>query len=82
MLGMILLMGIAKKNSIMLVDFTNQIRAQGVERHEALLQACPIRLRPILMTSIATIAGACRRRWRSARAPSCSGRWRSRSWAA
>jgi multidrug efflux pump len=58
MLGLILLMGIAKKNSIMLVDFTNQIRARGVERHDALLQACPIRLRPILMTSIATIAGA------------------------
>jgi HAE1 family hydrophobic/amphiphilic exporter-1 len=58
MLGLILLMGIAKKNSILLVDFTNQIRAQGVERHAALLQACPIRLRPILMTSTATIAGA------------------------
>ncbi len=57
-LGLILLMGIAKKNSIMLVDFTNQIRAKGVERHQALLQACPVRLRPILMTSIATIAGA------------------------
>jgi HAE1 family hydrophobic/amphiphilic exporter-1 len=58
MLGVILLMGIAKKNSIMLVDFTNQIRARGVERHKALLEACPIRLRPILMTSMATIAGA------------------------
>ncbi len=58
MLGLILLMGISKKNSIMLVDFTNQIRARGVERHQALLRACPIRLRPILMTSIATIAGA------------------------
>jgi HAE1 family hydrophobic/amphiphilic exporter-1 len=58
MLGVILLMGIAKKNSIMLVDFTNQIRARGVERHQALLEACPIRLRPILMTSMATIAGA------------------------
>jgi multidrug efflux pump len=57
-LGIILLMGIAKKNSILLVDFTNQIRAQGVERHEAILKACPIRLRPILMTSMATIAGA------------------------
>jgi HAE1 family hydrophobic/amphiphilic exporter-1 len=57
-LGLILLMGIAKKNSIMLVDFTNQIRERGVERHEALLHACPVRLRPILMTSIATIAGA------------------------
>jgi HAE1 family hydrophobic/amphiphilic exporter-1 len=58
MLGMILLMGIAKKNSILLVDFTNQMREQGHERHEALLRACPVRLRPILMTSIATIAGA------------------------
>jgi len=58
MLGLILLMGIAKKNSIMLVDFTNQIREQGTERHAALLRACPIRLRPILMTSVATIAGA------------------------
>jgi multidrug efflux pump subunit AcrB len=58
MLGIILLMGIAKKNSILLVDFTNQARASGLERHEALLHACPIRLRPILMTSIATIAGA------------------------
>jgi hydrophobe/amphiphile efflux-1 (HAE1) family protein len=58
MLGLILLVGIAKKNSIMLVDFTNQFRERGVERHEALLQACPIRLRPILMTSSATIAGA------------------------
>ena len=58
MLGMILLMGIAKKNSIMLVDFTNQMRAQGAERHEAILKACPVRLRPILMTPLATIAGA------------------------
>jgi hydrophobe/amphiphile efflux-1 (HAE1) family protein len=58
MLGIILLMGIAKKNSILLVDFTNQARAAGMERHEALLHACPVRLRPILMTSIATIAGA------------------------
>ncbi len=58
LLGVILLMGIAKKNSIMLVDFTNQMRERGHERHEALLLACPIRLRPILMTSLATIAGA------------------------
>jgi HAE1 family hydrophobic/amphiphilic exporter-1 len=58
MLGCILLMGIAKKNSILLVDFTNQMRERGVERHQAILQACPVRLRPILMTSTATIAGA------------------------
>jgi len=58
MLGLILLMGIAKKNSILLVDFTNQMRAEGADTHEALMRACPLRLRPILMTSFATIAGA------------------------
>ncbi len=58
MIGLILLMGIAKKNSIILVDFANQLRERGVERHQAVLQACPIRLRPILMTTMSTIAGA------------------------
>ncbi|MGZ3788933.1 MAG: efflux RND transporter permease subunit [Bacteriovorax sp.] len=58
MIGLILLMGIVKKNSILLVDFTNQRRALGESPSEALLHACPVRLRPILMTSIATIAGA------------------------
>jgi hydrophobe/amphiphile efflux-1 (HAE1) family protein len=58
MLGLILLMGIAKKNSILLVDFTNQVREKGRDTDEALLEACPVRLRPILMTSMATIAGA------------------------
>ncbi len=58
LIGFILLMGIVKKNSILLVDFTNQVREQNVEVKPALLQACPTRLRPILMTSIATIAAA------------------------
>lgn len=58
MIGLILLMGLVKKNSILLVDYTNQIRHQGAAVNEALLQACPIRLRPILMTTLATIAGA------------------------
>jgi HAE1 family hydrophobic/amphiphilic exporter-1 len=58
MIGLILLMGIVKKNSIMLVDFTNQVRAEGKSTEESLLTACPIRLRPILMTSLATIAAA------------------------
>jgi HAE1 family hydrophobic/amphiphilic exporter-1 len=57
-IGLILLMGIVKKNSILLVDFTNQRRAAGMNVKEALLNACPIRLRPILMTSCATIAAA------------------------
>ena len=58
MIGLILLMGIVKKNSILLVDFTNQKRSEGKRVREALLEACPVRLRPILMTSVATIAGA------------------------
>ncbi len=58
MVALILLMGLVKKNSIMLVDFTNQRRAQGMTVHNALMDACPTRLRPILMTSFATIAGA------------------------
>ena len=57
-IGIILLMGIVKKNSILLVDFTNQRRLLGDDRDRALLHACPQRLRPILMTSVSTIAGA------------------------
>ncbi len=58
MIGIILLMGIVKKNSILLVDFTNQLRAKGQDVQSALLEACPKRLRPILMTSLATITAA------------------------
>jgi HAE1 family hydrophobic/amphiphilic exporter-1 len=58
LIGLILLMGIVKKNSILLVDFTNQMREQNLEVRPALLKACPIRLRPILMTSLSTIAAA------------------------
>ncbi len=58
MIGLILLMGLVKKNSIILVDYTNQLRNEGLSVREAVLKACPIRLRPILMTSIATVAGA------------------------
>ena len=59
MIGLVLLMGIVKKNSILLVDFTNQVHSKGnITIYDSLLEACPVRLRPILMTSIATIAGA------------------------
>ncbi len=57
MIGFIMLMGLVTKNGILLVEFTNQLKAQGKSTHEALLEAGPIRLRPILMTSIAMIAG-------------------------
>lgn len=57
-IGIILLMGIVKKNSILLVEFTNHRRVLGESRDEALLYACPARLRPILMTTVSTVAGA------------------------
>ena len=58
MIGFILLMGIVKKNSILLVEFTNHLRQLGKDPKTAILEACPVRLRPILMTSFATVAGA------------------------
>jgi len=58
LIGLVLLMGIVKKNSILLVDFTNQLREQGQSVQEALLRACPVRLRPILMTSLSTVVAA------------------------
>ncbi len=56
-IGLIMLMGLVTKNSILLVDFTNRIRRTGKSIHEALLIAGPIRLRPILMTTLAMIFG-------------------------
>ncbi|MBI1987508.1 MAG: efflux RND transporter permease subunit [Nitrospinae bacterium] len=56
-IGMILLMGIVKKNAILLVDYINTLRRRGMERDEAICRAGPVRLRPILMTSIAVIFG-------------------------
>lgn len=57
MIGLILLMGLVTKNSILLVDFTIRLRHEGMTREEALLTAGPIRLRPILMTTLAMILG-------------------------
>lgn len=57
MIGMIMLMGLVAKNGILLVDFTNQVKARGVSTYEALMEASPLRLRPILMTTIAMIGG-------------------------
>lgn len=57
-IGLILLMGISKKNGILLIEFTKQLRFQGRETKDALMEACPIRLRPVLMTSFATLAAA------------------------
>ena len=56
-IGLILLMGLVKKNAILLVDYTNILRQRGMERRQALLEAGPVRLRPILMTTFAMIMG-------------------------
>lgn len=56
-IGLIMLVGIVVKNAILLVDYTNTLRKNGHDRREALLTAGPVRLRPILMTTIATVLG-------------------------
>jgi multidrug efflux pump len=58
MIGLMLLMGIVKKNSIILVDYANNFRRQGFGAREAMEKAGPIRLRPILMTATATLMAA------------------------
>jgi len=57
MIGIIMLVGLVTKNAILLVDYTNTLREEGLSRTEAILQAGPTRLRPILMTTIAMIIG-------------------------
>jgi multidrug efflux pump len=54
----IMLIGIAAKNGVLIVEFANQLREQGVERIEAIVQAAVTRLRPVLMTSLCTAFGA------------------------
>lgn len=56
-IGIIMLLGVSTKNSILLVDYTKQLSEQGLSRDEALIKAGRTRLRPILMTTIALVAG-------------------------
>ncbi|MCU0360497.1 MAG: efflux RND transporter permease subunit [Bacteroidia bacterium] len=57
-IGMIMLIGLVTKNGILIVEFANQLRDQGMKVKEALIEASTARLRPILMTSLATVLGA------------------------
>ena len=56
-IGIIMLMGLVTKNAILLVDFANQMRLEGMQRTEALIEAAHVRLRPILMTTLAMVFG-------------------------
>jgi HAE1 family hydrophobic/amphiphilic exporter-1 len=57
MIGILLLFGLVTKNSILLVDYANQLRAEGLDKVAAMRKAAPIRMRPVLMTAIAMIFG-------------------------
>ena len=57
LIGFVMLVGVIVNNGIVLVDYTNQLRLEGMERREAIVEAGVTRLRPILMTSITTILG-------------------------
>ena len=57
-IGIVMLVGLAAKNGILIVEFANQLRDEGRDVREAIVESCAVRLRPILMTSIATVMGA------------------------
>ncbi|MFP3120626.1 MMPL family transporter [Rickettsia sp. R2] len=57
-IGLITLIGLITKNSIMIVEFANQLRAKGVKVQEAIIESSKLRLRPILMTTLAAVVGA------------------------
>lgn len=57
-IGIVMLVGLAAKNGILIVEFANQLRDEGRSVHQAIVESAMVRLRPILMTSIATVVGA------------------------
>ena len=57
-IGIVMLIGLAAKNGILIVEFANQLRDDGADVHGAIAEAARVRLRPILMTSVATVMGA------------------------
>jgi HAE1 family hydrophobic/amphiphilic exporter-1 len=57
MIGIVLLAGLVTKNSILLVDYANQLRAEGLDKTAAMRRAAPVRMRPVMMTALAMIFG-------------------------
>jgi HAE1 family hydrophobic/amphiphilic exporter-1 len=57
MIGIVLLAGLVTKNSILLVDYANQLRAEGMDKVSAMRKAAPVRMRPVVMTALAMIFG-------------------------
>jgi multidrug efflux pump subunit AcrB len=57
LMGVVMLVGIAVSNSILIVEFTRHLRSDGMNVRDAVAMACRVRLRPVLMTSLATIIG-------------------------
>jgi HAE1 family hydrophobic/amphiphilic exporter-1 len=57
LIGILLLFGLVTKNSILLVDYANQLRASGMDKVEAMRTAAPVRMRPVLMTALSMIFG-------------------------
>jgi multidrug efflux pump subunit AcrB len=77
-IGIILLIGIVKKNGIMIVDFALEAeRKHGKNSTEAIYEASLLRFRPIMMTTMAALLAAFRWRWAPAWVRNCAGRWAS-----
>ena len=57
LIGILLLFGLVTKNSILLVDYANQLRAEGMDKVAAMRRAAPVRMRPVVMTAVAMIFG-------------------------
>jgi multidrug efflux pump subunit AcrB len=83
LIGLILLIGIVKKNGILMVDFARQARLEGATAFDAIYQACLVRFRPIIMTTIAALLGAVPlvlgfgRRGGATPTPWCGSGWRA-----
>ena len=76
--GFVVLVGLAAKNAILIVEFAKQLEDQGRDRWAAAVEAARLRLRPILMTSLAFILGVVPLVWATAPAPRCARRWARR----